>query len=596
VNQRGAILEARTNEFLPEEESFRLNTPADNPFVPSSSLSVAKNDGGIDVVWMEDELPTQTSADAILSEFISKANEDVERRPLSVYAHVNLALALSNVGRYEEALSSFELAQTLDPGNHTALLGIARIYALQQRFDDAERSYRLVRKTKPNDYGALLGLAFILARQARFAEAIELSRQAIETHNDAFSHSSLALILVLVGKPREGISHLKTALRLDPTAANFHHMLGIAYAFNRDYRRAARSFQIALNLAPALGETVRAFCRVLLERGETTTVIELMTDYLERKPGDCQARELLADAYTTSGNYKAAFSQLTKCLQTILSDEAHSTRDVVRLMNNIAVCLTQLRDFDSAKTWFGRAIKLHPIDRVLYHNLAGVHFQVGEYELAQNVLGSVLKLFPNDQDTILLLALSLEEDDHEDEAIEYLRTIVRRPDAVAEAFAYLGCILAVSIGNLNEARDVLTEGVRRFPSNLAIINNLAYVHLLRGEVSEARSVLALLPNSAEIEDVFLTATRGMLLLWEGSMQEGEDLYRTAEKIARSHGDRGLANRVRQKMHLEIARAYIREKDFTSALSRIRQGLLVQRGNKFYRRNLENLQLEVSSYI
>ena len=76
-----------------------------------------------------------------------------------------------------------------------------------------------------------------------------------------------------------------------------------------------------------------------------------------------------------------------------------------------------------------------------------------------------------------------------------------------------------------------------------------------------------------------TATWGLLHLWEGDLERGAELYREAVATATSQGDRKLASKVRQKMHLEVARAQVRCGNLDEAARHVEQGLKVRPGKR-----------------
>ena len=72
--------------------------------------------------------------------------------------------------------------------------------------------------------------------------------------------------------------------------------------------------------------------------------------------------------------------------------------------------------------------------------------------------------------------------------------------------------------------------------------------------------------------IVLTATFGLLHLVLGEIELGERYYWKAHKRALQAGQRELANRVSEKMHLEMARAYMKEGRPPSRLASCKGGL------------------------
>lgn len=142
-------------------------------------------------------------------------------------------------------------------------------------------------------------------------------------------------------------------------------------------------------------------------------------------------------------------------------------------------------------------------------------------------------------------------------------------------------------GRLDEALEVLREAHDRFPDETGIVNNLAYVHLMRGEPSEARKVLEIVNVAERNSSVYLTATWGLLKLWEGDLSEAVELYQSASELASSLGKRVLALTARQKMHLELARHFLRIGNRQKAAIEVRKGLSIG-GNSKYKESLHGI--------
>jgi tetratricopeptide (TPR) repeat protein len=203
--------------------------------------------------------------------------------------------------------------------------------------------------------------------------------------------------------------------------------------------------------------------------------------------------------------------------------------------------------------------------------------------------------FPGRHETRHLLSACFEKQGRYDEAIQQLEASIRRGNAPAKTYAYLGGMLADDTRDLTAALATLEEGHRFFPEDPIMINNLAYVYLLRGETAVARSLLASIPSGTP-QSVYLVCTIGLLNLWEGNIKEGAAYYLEAERIASLEGKSQLARTVRQKMHLELARAYKRGGELQIALTEAERGLKGKGGRLPYREDLESLLTELHGGI
>jgi tetratricopeptide (TPR) repeat protein len=389
----------------------------------------------------------------------------------------------------------------------------------------------------------------------------------------------LGIVLIGQGQVREAIRHFRAAARNQPRSAAVQHALGVAYGLQDDWRKAVRAFREALVLAPRRRESVLALAHVLLRREETDEAIGVLTDWLATTPGDREVQELLAHSYRIVGNYRAARRHLQGALQSMSPDEQHAS-DRARVLNNIGVCAARLGDHEEAADWYSRSIQAAPTS-VAFVNLAKAYRELGNLDLARKVLGTPLAQNPNDPEAQLLRSVISGELGYADEAIETLQRLIMNGNAVAEAYTALGWILSDEKRDYREALRVLLEGEERFPSDSSIANNLAYVQLILGNVAEAKDVLSRVPQTEIERSVYLTATVGLLHLAEGDFQSAAVFYRAAEQLARQQGLRVLAKTVRQKMHLEFARAYMRLSDGHSAYEHAKLGLAIDARRSYH---------------
>ena len=110
------------------------------------------------------------------------------------------ALALSNEGKFHEALTSLRLALKEAPGDPVVLQQIAIAYTRMGMDSEAVKTYRHVLQKNPQTPGAHYGLAFLLLRQGAQAEAIE--------HLEAFLANSPS-----EDEAREHIDHARETLQ-----------------------------------------------------------------------------------------------------------------------------------------------------------------------------------------------------------------------------------------------------------------------------------------------------------------------------------------------------------------------------------------------
>lgn len=226
-----------------------------SPTAPVAPLAVCKADGAAPL-----EAARRYHDDGKNEEALSCAAQAAALEPELATAHAERGLALAALERFPEAQMAFARALAIDPGDPDALLGAARLYAVQmpstRERDElgvlyAERGlsqpstppdlvpeFALVAAMAFNDLGqadeALARAAIVLARQpgnheaayekalalfelCRFAEA-KAAFTALQDDPDlgAHAHQHLGLLLEREGKWKQAQAHFDKARALSP--------------------------------------------------------------------------------------------------------------------------------------------------------------------------------------------------------------------------------------------------------------------------------------------------------------------------------------------------------------------------------------------
>jgi len=145
----------------------------------------------------------------------SHALESGLNRSLDV--HLNLAMALSDVGRKAEAFEHALAAVQLAPGSNQAHRCLATAWAHQSNPRAAVKEMREAVRVRP-DHALThyeLGRLFLVTEndeeaEVSLREAIKLDPGLVEAHRD------LGVLLARGGKPKEALAHLQIALRIPP--------------------------------------------------------------------------------------------------------------------------------------------------------------------------------------------------------------------------------------------------------------------------------------------------------------------------------------------------------------------------------------------
>ena len=166
---------------------------------------------------------------------------------------------------YLKAIPHFEEAIKLDPSYGRAYAAMAWVYVASygrswnrslglsdfQARKLARQYLAEARKYPTALFHQAAGLQLMI--DGNLDRALESFRDAVAHESgDALSYSYMGDALTFMGRPSEGIPHIRTAMRLDPSSsADFQFPLGLAQFALEQYEEAAASIEVATRHNPA---------------------------------------------------------------------------------------------------------------------------------------------------------------------------------------------------------------------------------------------------------------------------------------------------------------------------------------------------------
>ena len=167
------------------------------------------------------------------------------------------------------------------------------------------------------------------------------------------------------------------------------------------YQQAARAVQDSLKVEPDNFEGYKARVMVLLGEHEDAAALDLARKLNVRIPDDVQVRGLIADACRELGDYPQAEEQTQWMLKL--------RRGNIPGMIRGALLRTAYGDTEGALDWLTSAFKLTNPNETeerawLLTQIARVRLQTGKLELADQLLGQALEIFPDYYFTLDALA------------------------------------------------------------------------------------------------------------------------------------------------------------------------------------------------
>jgi tetratricopeptide (TPR) repeat protein len=324
--------------------------------------------------------------------------------PWDAETHYNLGVALSHIGKLDDAMASYRTALAIKPEDAKTHYNAGVTLANLGQLDDAMASYKRALEIQPDFAEAHNNMGAALAELGRFDAAVESYALALQIKPDfAGAHNNLANALKNLGKRDEAVASYRRALQIKPDFAEAHNNLGSALKDLGQFESAAASYQRAVEINPDFAEAHNNLGNVLKSLGQFDDALTSYRRALEIKPDFAEAHNNLGITLTTSEhfdeitasfrraikirpNFAEAYVNLGLALKNLNRNEAEAhcckaleiNPDLVSAMIFLAELKTDKGQFSQAEEILRRAISIEPDSPEAWARLAGLRKMTSE--------------------------------------------------------------------------------------------------------------------------------------------------------------------------------------------------------------------------
>jgi tetratricopeptide (TPR) repeat protein len=224
------------------------------------------------------------------------------------------ALALSELGRYDEALTANQKARDLDPTNPNYVYNEGLIYVAKSDFGRAEQVFRTALAQFPQSAKLLEGLAEALFKLNRFSDAEESLRRAAELPSRGSSvYIAMARLYYALGDEEKLGAAASQAIALDPEDYRACYYYGIwLLEYQHQVEAGARNVRRSIDLQPRFMDGLKAWGRIASHEGRWREAVRVYEQAAEIDAHDDQVFYLLSVAYRKLGEEQKADTALAR--------------------------------------------------------------------------------------------------------------------------------------------------------------------------------------------------------------------------------------------------------------------------------------------
>ena len=246
---------------------------------------------------------------------IASCREAIAIRPHFTEAYFNMAKALKELGRLQEAEQAYGRALELKPQWPEAFNNLGNVQQEQGRLEEAKASFEAALRINDRYAEALVNLGNVLKLQGQCTQAVNNYRRALEINpNSATAYKPLGGALIILGQLDEALACYRQAGRLDPAD------IGMVAAEAAILERQGLADQAYATIKPyidggppnlEIGNALAALCDQV---GRCDEAITLLEGGLAQEQGKLQLQRRivahfnLGRLYDRKGEYDKAFA------------------------------------------------------------------------------------------------------------------------------------------------------------------------------------------------------------------------------------------------------------------------------------------------
>lgn len=349
---------------------------------------------------------------------IEKAHAALRMNPGMFEGEYDLGVILLTLGRYEEALASFERVVARTPAEPHVWLRQAEAQARLRRYAESLESYDRALQLEPGDADAVYERSAVLMALERFEEGLTGFEQVTGARPDDYRPwYFLGAALNKLSRFDEAVARLDSALERERGDADVWGQRGLALHNLGRIEEASESYETALRLHPGLYQVRLLNGLALAHLGRLSEALINLDQGLAHQTGDFEVWRVRSAVLERLGRDEEALESITRALE-FEPDERQGLLSRGRL-------LQQLEHYGEAVACFSRAIELDPKDPSAWHS-RGLTFYFDEHdEEALADYDQVLALSPGEPGTWSNRAACLVELNRPEEALESVNKALR---------------------------------------------------------------------------------------------------------------------------------------------------------------------------
>src|SRR6266566_9076819 len=268
-------------------------------------------------------------------------------------------LALSALGRDEEAILAYEECLRLDPLHLDVYERVHFMHLAKGRHEQSLATFTRAVQAFPECARLHIWRAEALGRLRRYQEASEACQRAIQLDGAyAAAYAEKSEHLVHVERYAEALEAIEQAIALNPDEDHYYRQKAQVLASLRRYDEALATYDQAIDLDPDYFSSYREKAELLAQLQRDEDALVTYDRFLERNPHIFEGYQWKVYFLSRRKRYADGLATCDRCL-------AHNPQQV-RALEQKARMLSLLKRYEEALLSYEEAIRLQPGDENLH--------------------------------------------------------------------------------------------------------------------------------------------------------------------------------------------------------------------------------------
>jgi tetratricopeptide (TPR) repeat protein len=368
------------------------------------------------------------------------------RDPVNAYILARHLMKVGDLKEAKQALHLFEERESLRAAEQGGAAVSSPFIRLGLAREQAE--------VEPFFPPALYAEGFALLQRGDYARAIVQFREAATRDPldldpvEAKEAMGQAATAFRGGLVQVAVQHLEAAIKVAPTRAEPHRILGRVYLANQQYDNSINELRTAVRLSPDDERARLVLADALVNSRRYPEAEQALRETIENIPASGQARYSLGQLYRRQGLYPQALVEFGKAVT------FGPLLGLNGLYRTIGALNVDQQSFDAAIDAYTRRVDVHPNDAAAHHDLGRTYARLGRHDEARAEFEVVLMLSPSHVEAYAALAQVHFTDGQYAEAAETARRALALDPAHQQARYALATSL-MRLGKTDEGKQEL---------------------------------------------------------------------------------------------------------------------------------------------